>query len=261
MPRPKLYHTKAERKEANRVKNKRFYNKHRSDILSNKLLKREEQNKAIEKEGIRLRKKRREVREKEKQRELLQRRESTEVNEEVSTKTERLSGCIKTLEGQLVQMKKDYRVVAGPDDKKCLEAACKTTIRWKQWARRCSTKQATGQSPLLDWRKYLERKLMDYQAVEDEYFYAIREQVGQSWDEKRGDFTAYRDLLVQMIALTGELKRCRRLESRTWVQSRGRRENLISGASVGSGAHATSLSTALSLSPPHVVAMSLYVAE
>ncbi|KAL0566398.1 hypothetical protein V5O48_015622 [Marasmius crinis-equi] len=58
MPRPKLYSSIAQRREANRLKNKRFYEKNRTKILKAKKLKRENEQQAQEREEIRQRKKR-----------------------------------------------------------------------------------------------------------------------------------------------------------------------------------------------------------
>ncbi|KAJ8074608.1 hypothetical protein PM082_015511 [Marasmius tenuissimus] len=64
MPRPKMYRTKAEHREAQKAKSRRHYAKHRDQILESKREKRDKEQKALELQEIANRKWRQKMREK-----------------------------------------------------------------------------------------------------------------------------------------------------------------------------------------------------
>ncbi|KAL0057516.1 hypothetical protein AAF712_015837 [Marasmius tenuissimus] len=107
MPRLKLYHTKSERREANRIKNKQFYNKHQKEILYSKQVKHDEENKAVYREEVIACKQRKYERQKQKGKGAIL-VEATGTKESVSTMSERLALCLNELESKLDVMKAEH---------------------------------------------------------------------------------------------------------------------------------------------------------
>ncbi|KAK1219021.1 hypothetical protein PQX77_018273 [Marasmius sp. AFHP31] len=207
MPRPRLYHTKEQRREANRVKNRSFYNKHKSDILTSKKLQREKDRRAAEKEEISLRKKRREQREKRGPKEGSQATTTTTTVEQSGTdgSVTALKDRLSTLDAQLLGMKAKYRAEI-PREGLHLQQLCEQTVRWQQEQYLPSMKRPTHESPLMVAKRHVEAQLAEYQVIEDEYFYAIRNYVGRHWSEKRTDFTNYKYIVSEYRDTLNELQ-------------------------------------------------------
>ncbi|KAK1225155.1 hypothetical protein PQX77_011911 [Marasmius sp. AFHP31] len=114
--------------------------------------------------------------------------------------------CISELELKLEEHKQDHRDLVDSEPGKYVETLCKETIQWKQATRRSFMQKPTYRNPLSTARSLFERKLGEYQSMEDEYFYAVRDQVGQFWDEKRGEFTIYKEVVTELIGVLKSLE-------------------------------------------------------
>ncbi|KAK1217082.1 hypothetical protein PQX77_020266 [Marasmius sp. AFHP31] len=200
MSRPKLYHTKAEHREANRVKNKRFYDKNKTQILHCKQVKRQEFNRALQSQEVEIRKKRRRVRETQRKKVEVA---VTQPSEPVPTAQD---SRLRELEEQLNMITLDYNKMISPNGGKYAEKLCEETISWKQRTCLSLMQQPTSKSPLLSAKIILETKLMEYQVVEDEYFYGTRDRVGEYWDERRENFTMFKQFVLEYIEMLGKLQ-------------------------------------------------------
>ncbi|KAK1218217.1 hypothetical protein PQX77_019101 [Marasmius sp. AFHP31] len=207
MPRPKLYHSKAERREANRVKNKQFYNKNKKDILYSKQVKRDELNRAIQCQEIDIRKKRRRARETQAKRKPTVEIHKAQLDKKAaSAEPTGQELCLRELEDRLKTMKLAHNQVVTPNAGKYTEKLCEETIIWIQATRLPLMQQPTSKNPLLAAITLLELNLMKYQSIEDEYFYATREQVGKYWDERRDSFTMYKMIVMELTDVLKKLQ-------------------------------------------------------
>ncbi|KAJ8091794.1 hypothetical protein PM082_021029 [Marasmius tenuissimus] len=204
MPRSKLYHTKAERQEANRVKNKRFYNKHRKDILYLKQVKRDEENREAYRDIVQARKKRKEERGKQQAKRPTS-VEITSTKEPVVAMSERLDLCLSELESKLDGMKEEHRQAVTPNAGYFCRDLCQRAVLWKQATRRPLMQQTTFMNPIAMAKNTFEIKLQEYQLLEDEYLYAIRDKTGRSWDDRRAEFTLYREVVSELVAVLDSL--------------------------------------------------------
>ncbi|KAL0057315.1 hypothetical protein AAF712_016049 [Marasmius tenuissimus] len=220
MPRPKLYRTKAERREANRAKNKRFYNRYisvlssgsdseivlrnRKEILRLKQDKRDEENRAFERESTRIRKKRKAEREKQDSR-----KPQDKVKDPVSTLqsavSEGLNLCINELERKVEDLKERHRRMVKPDQGHFCANLCQRAVLWKRATRKPLMQQSTSINPIVSVQKAVEANLQEYQAIEDEYFYATRELMGRRWDEKRELITLYKEVVSEFSGVLDKL--------------------------------------------------------
>ncbi|KAL0061497.1 hypothetical protein AAF712_011640 [Marasmius tenuissimus] len=220
MPRPKIYHTKAERREANRVKNRLFYKKcapfchpkpnfntiprHRSDILKSKQVKREEEKEAIKQHEIRHRKKRQKAWEKVKVN--LEPEPEEEVESAESPEMERLNVVLKTLGYSLNGLRNSYHRQVGPDASKYLKKLCEDTLRWKDESHLPLNKRPLSPySPLVAAKNEVSSLLRSHEILEDELLYALRDQVGPDWDEKKENFAIYKGIFLKTIKVIDEL--------------------------------------------------------
>ncbi|KAK1227509.1 hypothetical protein PQX77_009485 [Marasmius sp. AFHP31] len=207
MPRPKLYHTKAERREANRVKNKRFYRKNKEEILYSKQVRRDELNRAIQCEEIKVRKKRRDAREIQKKKGIPA-VEATQVHEKkpVSTVPTAQDLRLRELEDRLKAMKVEYNAEVTPNCGQYADKLSEQAVAWKRATRLPIMQRPPSKSPLQVAKALLESKLMEYQMIEDEYFYATRDQTGKSWDEKKESFTMYKLVVSEFLDILEKLQ-------------------------------------------------------
>ncbi|KAK1218523.1 hypothetical protein PQX77_011589 [Marasmius sp. AFHP31] len=210
MPRPKLYHSKAERQEANRVKNKRFYKKHCKDILLYKQEKRDAENRTIEIQRTQTRKKRQIERDSERKEKTspipIRALEKKAPKDPMSMLSTNLKLCISELELKLEEHKQEHRELVDSEPGKYVETLCKQAVQWKQASRRSFMQRPTYRNPLSTARSLFERKLSEYQLMEDDYFYAIRDQMGQFWDERRGEFAIYKEVVTELIGVLKSLE-------------------------------------------------------
>ncbi|KAK1223139.1 hypothetical protein PQX77_013993 [Marasmius sp. AFHP31] len=205
MPRPKLYHTKAECCEANRLKNQRFYNKNKTEILHFKQVKRQELDRALKSHEIEIRKKRQHMRDTQRKKVPMVEVAETETqpSEPVSTAQ---NARLRELKEQLSRITLDYNQVISPNGGKYAERLCEETITWKQQTRLSLMQQPTSKSPLLHAKSLLEAKLREYQVVEDKYFYGTRDRVGEYWDERRGNFTMFKQFILEYLEMLEKLQ-------------------------------------------------------
>ncbi|KAK1233848.1 hypothetical protein PQX77_002975 [Marasmius sp. AFHP31] len=203
MPRPKLYHTKAERREANRVKNQRFYNKNKTEILQFKQVKRHELNRALQSQEIEIRKKRRHVRETHKKKVPMVEVAETLPSEPVPTAQE---SCLRELEDRLNIMTLEYNKVLSPNGGKYAEKLCEEAIIWKQATRPSLMQRPATESPLISAKTLLETKLMECQSIEDEYLYGTQGRVGQYWDDRRESFAMFKELVLEYVEMLENLQ-------------------------------------------------------
>ncbi|KAK1216064.1 hypothetical protein PQX77_021314 [Marasmius sp. AFHP31] len=204
MPRLKLYHTKAERREANRIKNKRFYNKHRKDILYSKQLKRDEERREIYRETIQTCKKRKDEREKQPTKKLSS-IGITPTKEPGLSVQERLSLCLSELETKLDAMKAEHLQAVAPDAGHFCQDLCQQAVLWKQATQLPLMKRCTTANPIILAKNGFEAKLQEYQLMEDEYLYAIRDKTGRTWDGKREEFVIYKEVVSQLVEVLNTL--------------------------------------------------------
>ncbi|KAJ8093369.1 hypothetical protein PM082_020226 [Marasmius tenuissimus] len=204
MPRPKIYRTTAERREANRVKNRLFYDKHRSEILKSKQVKRDTEKEAVKQREIHDRKKRRKAWEKVQI--DLEPEPEEEADSAESPETERLNIVLKTLGYSLNGLKNSYHRQVGPDTSTYLKRLCEDTVRWKEHSYLpLARRPLSPHSPLVAARKEISSLLRHYEIIEDEFLYALRDQIGREWDEKRENFAVYKGIFLETLKVIDTL--------------------------------------------------------
>ncbi|KAL0057669.1 hypothetical protein AAF712_015682 [Marasmius tenuissimus] len=203
MPRPKIYHTRAERREAHREKNKRHYAKNRDDILQRKRNTREADRKALELQEIAERKKRKAERE---------RAAAVSVGahgDEITSPIVRnvdisaTDECERALEKQLHALTNQYRRYVYPGPRLFLNDLCRRMAVWQEETpAQQQSNSLCSKSPLLVSRHYVQRLHDDFYTIQDEYLYLIRARDGAEWQKKRkrlSDATSRFSLFLDMI--------------------------------------------------------------
>ncbi|KAL0566354.1 hypothetical protein V5O48_015662 [Marasmius crinis-equi] len=194
MPRPKLYSTLAQRREANRLKNKRFYDRNRTKILQTKKSKREDEQRALVQEGTRQRQKRR--------KENLAAVDSTQSKVELKVHQPAsvlLDPLERYLEDRLEHLKDEYRKQVKPGQRAYIKRLAHEAVEWKSATRSPIKKRITEDSPLIVAKRQIDYGLSEYKLLERDYFDLIRDKQGKVWDDKRRRFTLYKEVVSELV--------------------------------------------------------------
>ncbi|KAK1229012.1 hypothetical protein PQX77_007939 [Marasmius sp. AFHP31] len=209
MPRPRLYFTKEQCQEANQRKNKKFYDKY--DLprpLNNQVLKGFHRNRD---KILESRKEKRvceqraqekcEIREGKKQRERANRERKGDIgHDEVAVRvpTAMTADVQRELEGRLEVLKQKYTKRVQPDHHKFLDELSGQAIQWKRSTQGPMMTQTLDPSPAALVKKDIESMLEEYESLEDEYFYCIRNQTGEASHQKQANFTVFKDVASKL---------------------------------------------------------------
>ncbi|KAJ8087274.1 hypothetical protein PM082_006104 [Marasmius tenuissimus] len=211
MPRPKLYLTKDARREANRAKNQRFYKKNRDKILDLKKEKRIQEKRAQEKQEIRARKKRREQR----NRDRKPGEERREPDIEVPVPTLSTADVEKELEGQMEVLKQHYQNRIQHDHRAFLGRLSEQALEWKKSTKGSIMTKNLSPSPVVTLKKEMELMLDQYHGLEDEYFYCLCNRKGRTWEDKRAEFTVFREVVSKLTAVLDNMEEMLHIEGYT----------------------------------------------
>ncbi|KAK1230269.1 hypothetical protein PQX77_006644 [Marasmius sp. AFHP31] len=192
MPRPRLYLTKEQRREANQRKNKKYYDKNRDKILGSKKEKRVCEQRAQEKQEIRERKKHCQQANRERKGDI----GHDEVAVRVPTAT--TANVQRELEGRLEALKQRYTKRVQLDHRKFLDQLSGQAIQWKRSTQGPIMTQTLDPSPAALMKRDVESMLEEYQTLEDEYLYCIRNRTGEASHQKRANFTVFKDIASKL---------------------------------------------------------------
>ncbi|KAJ8092018.1 hypothetical protein AAF712_009489 [Marasmius tenuissimus] len=195
MSRPKLYTTKAQHREANREKNKRFYHKNRVKILDSKKETRLQEKRAQEQQEIKERKKRRE------QRNRANKRDYCEDTLEVSAVKSTTINVVRELEERTEDLKQRYTKEIQPDSCKFLDKLTEQALNWKRSTRGPLMTRNLAQSPVAIVKKTIENILDEYCGLEDEYLYCTRDRKGKHWEAKRAGLTLLKEAIMKLLVV------------------------------------------------------------
>ncbi|KAL0566106.1 hypothetical protein V5O48_015912 [Marasmius crinis-equi] len=203
MARPKLYFTKAERREANRVKNRRFYDKHRSEVLDMRKLKRAEEHKVHE-EKERNRRLKREA-QKEKQKRKLMAKAATEQAKE--DRLALVTATKKDFEQKLKHLKDVYARQTRPSPRQYLNRLCQDTLRWKEKTDLTVMKRSIHISPVTIDKECFQLMLSKYQLLGKEFFVLFTDSDGDSESQARSEkISEFEQGLTRMIEVLSWLE-------------------------------------------------------
>ncbi|KAL0571873.1 hypothetical protein V5O48_010093 [Marasmius crinis-equi] len=190
MPRRKLYTTKEQKLEARKLVNQRHYDKHRPLILQSRKIQRE---KAL-KEAIA-----HETAERVKRVRARKRHNSPltvkPIEVPAGNTNQSSSEAQRDLEGRVEKLKKGWLSLMESKGGYAfyLENLYFRTSIWNT-SRRTTLSPAT-ESPVTATKRLFDRMLMQYQGLEDEYFFLIRDRHGPVWQQKREDFTIFKEVV------------------------------------------------------------------
>ncbi|KAJ8088986.1 hypothetical protein PM082_014233 [Marasmius tenuissimus] len=199
MPRRKLYNTKEQRREANRRKNKLFYDKNRSAILESKKEKRVQERQAQEKRDIQQRKKHRE-----------QRKRAGKVDERIDQEQSAFIvpnrvEVAKELEARLERLQQQYQKEIQHNHRTFLDQLSVQALQWKLSTQGSLMTRNLAPSPALLAKKSIDSMLDEYNTIESEYFYCIRDRWGWRWEEKRQEFKLFKEVSEGLIEVLGNI--------------------------------------------------------
>ncbi|KAK1216233.1 hypothetical protein PQX77_021147 [Marasmius sp. AFHP31] len=205
MPRRKLYTTKAERQEANRLNSSLSRNS--TAILEYKRAKRDSDIISAQKQRTIKRQK-------------FTRQSRLETPKEIAKPTAASSAMKKApdfdpvaiarreLEQRMANLKKKF--IAFMDSKggepRYFEGICRQALTWMAQLKHRTTISPIPTSPIIDAKCLFDQYLLEYEPLENEYFYATRDCTGPKWDEKRDDFTIFKVLVGKKRALLEDMQ-------------------------------------------------------
>ncbi|KAL0058929.1 hypothetical protein AAF712_014372 [Marasmius tenuissimus] len=196
MSRPKLYTTEAQRREANRIKNKRFYDQNRLKILDSKHNKRVQERHAQEQDEIQERKKRRERSNREKKGGLTTGIEPLE--ESISPTPVNIE---KEIEDRLEALKGQYQTRVPSGQRQFLHDLSQEALQWKHSQRGAIMTRPLSPSPVIAAKKAIDSMLDEYHDLANYYFDCLHKRKGQVWEEKREVFWAFEEVLSKMLSV------------------------------------------------------------
>ncbi|KAL0572361.1 hypothetical protein V5O48_009596 [Marasmius crinis-equi] len=205
MPRRKLYHTKAQLREANRIKNRRFYDKNRAEILDSRRVKRETEQKAQEELDFhwvrhqRRRKKREKAKAKSKK--AGNSPQDTEAEQQYPARATLVGETRRDFEERLRRIQETYLDQIKPSPRNLLDKLCQDSLRWKNRARCTIRPRETHISPVAIDRECLQTMLDEHTRLSREYFVLFEGEEWVDWDKRWGSLTEFEDTLSKMIGI------------------------------------------------------------
>ncbi|KAJ8074740.1 hypothetical protein PM082_022183 [Marasmius tenuissimus] len=200
MPCLKLYTTKAQQQEANRSKNKRFYDKNCLEILDSKKDKRLQERRAQET---------REIRECKKRRERSKQETTVNLNAGIELSEEAISpppiNIERELEDRLEDLKRQYQMHIACRHQQFLHNLSVQALQWKHSQRGLTMTRALSPSPVIAAKRAIDVMLDEYHNLEDYYFWCLHNRKGQVWEEKRDVFWAFEDVVRKLLTVLNNM--------------------------------------------------------
>ncbi|KAK1216212.1 hypothetical protein PQX77_021164 [Marasmius sp. AFHP31] len=169
-----------------------FISRNRCAILDSKKDKRVEEKRVQQQHEIKERKKRCEQR----------KRTGTEnenVEKELPSVTRNPVEVERELEGRFKLLKQQYQNQVQPNHQRFLDQLSVQALRWKESTRGTLMSKNLDPSPAFLAKKSFDSMRKEYYMIESEYPYCLRDQKGRGWEGKRGEFTAFKEVLSTLI--------------------------------------------------------------
>ncbi|KAL0058194.1 hypothetical protein AAF712_015144 [Marasmius tenuissimus] len=142
-------------------------------------------------------------------------RQGHELEDPVPTPALSTADAEKELEDRLEELKQHYQQHIQHNHREYLEKLSREAIEWKHSTRGPFMTRNLSPSPVLNLKKDIELMLEEDHGIEDEYLYCIGNWQGRVWEDKRANFTCFRDVASKLREVLDNMEELLHLDGYT----------------------------------------------